>query len=153
MATIATQQPEAGRGPATPIGETLDATVPRLCTALRGASSGTLAIPGMRWRVGELGAHIAQTATVFTQAVTGEVTPYGERGEFSATVDQRLVDELKERDPGRLAALTEERYAVLRGALAGRPDDELLPRLQGYSVAGLNAIWVIDLNVHGYQIG
>ena len=68
MATIATQQPEAGRGPATPIGETLDATVPRLCTALRGASSGTLTIPGMRWRVGELGAELAVAEVAVSDA-------------------------------------------------------------------------------------
>lgn len=153
MATITRQRPEAGQRPTTSILERLDATVPRLCAALRGASSGSLPVPGMRWRVGELGAHIAQTGLVLREAAEGRVTAYGERGEFNAAVDQRLVDELPERDPDRLAALTEERYTALRAVLVGRLEDELLPRLQGYSVAALCAVWVIDLNVHGYQIG
>jgi hypothetical protein len=106
----------------------------------------------MRWRVGELGAHIAQTATVFTEAVRGEVTAYGERGDFNAAIDQRLVDELPERDPRRLADLTEQRYGIFKQTIASHPDDELVPRLQGYSVAGVNALWVLDLHLHGHQI-
>jgi hypothetical protein len=90
---------------------------------------------------------------VFTKATRGEVTAYGEHGDFNARIDQRIVDELPERDPARLAALIEERYVELRGVFANRSDGELLPRYQDYSVAGLNAIWVIDLNLHGYQIG
>jgi uncharacterized protein (TIGR03083 family) len=135
------------------IRDALDAIVPKFCATLRAAPRGSIPIKGMRWRVGELGAHVAQTAVVFTEATRGEVTVYGERGDFSAEVDQRLVDELPERHPARLADLTEERYADLRRAFDDRSDDELLPRFQGYSVAGLNAVWVIDLNVHGYQIG
>ena len=143
----------AAAAPASAIRQALDVTVPRLCTTLRAAPSGRIPIKGMRWRVGELGAHMAQTATVFTQATRGEVTVYGEHGDFNARIDQRIVDELPERDPARLAALIAERYVELRSAFANRSDDELVPHLQGYSVAGLNAIWVIDLNLHGYQIG
>jgi uncharacterized protein (TIGR03083 family) len=156
MATTPTETQIVRAAPAAPasaIRQALDATVPRLCATLRAAPSGRIPIKGMRWRVGELGAHIAQTAVVFTQATRGEVTAYGEHGDFNARIDQRIVDELPERDPARLAALIEERYVELRSAFANRSDDELLSRFQGYSVAGLNAIWVIDLNVHGYQIG
>lgn len=137
----------------TEIRRTLDATVARFVSTLRSAPSGTLPIAGMHWRVGELGAHVAQTATVFTQATRGETTAYGEGGEFNAQVDQQLVDELGERDPARLGTLVEERYVALRGAFAARRDDEIVPQFQGYSIAGINAIWVLDLNVHGYQIG
>jgi uncharacterized protein (TIGR03083 family) len=156
MATTTTDTQIVGAAPAAPVStirQALDATVPRLCATLRAAPNATIPIKGMRWRVGELGAHIAQTAVVFTQATRGEVTAYGEHGDFNAKIDQRIVDELPERDPARLADLTEERYAELRRAFADRSDDELLPRFQSYSVAGLNAIWVIDLSVHGYQIG
>lgn len=156
MTTTATNTRDARTAAGTPVSairEALDATVPRLCATLRAAPGKSIPIKGMTWRIGELGAHIVQTAVVLTEAARGQVTAYGERGDFNAEVDQRLVDELPERDPRRLADVTEERYAELRRAIADRSDDELLPRLQGYSVAGLNAIWVVDLHVHGHQIG
>jgi hypothetical protein len=157
MMTTSIEQPGTATAPpvapTTAIRQTLDATVPRLTATLRAVADGSLPLQRMRWRTGELGAHIAQTATVFTQAVRGEVTAYGEDGTFSAEVDQKLVDELPERDPARLADLIEERYAGLKEASDGRPDDELLPRFQGYSIAGLHAVWVLDLSVHGHQIG
>lgn len=153
MATTTTHTAVTASGPASPIRTTLEATVPRMTAALRAAPSGIAPIPGMSWRVGELGAHIAQTAATFLQVLDGEPTAYGHHGEFSALVDQQLVDELRERDPARLAQLTEERYAAMRRAMAGRPDHEVLPGFQDYSVAALNAVWVLDLNVHGYQVG
>ena len=157
MTTASTEQRDTATAAAlaaqTAIRQALDATVPRLTATLRAVPDGSLPLQGMRWRTGDLGAHLAQTATVFTQAVRGEVTAYGEDGTFSAEVDQQLVDELPERNPARLADLIEERYAGLKEASDGRPDDELLPRFQGYSIAGLHAVWVLDLSVHGHQIG
>src|SRR4029077_1928745 len=86
MATISTASATASTAPLSAIRATLDATVPKLCATLRAAPSGAVPIKGMRWRVGELAAHIAETAVVFTQAARGEVTAYGERGEFNAEV-------------------------------------------------------------------
>lgn len=155
MATVTTTPPGVGQpgSETSQIRQTLDATVAQFVATLRGAQSGTLPIAGMHWRVGELGAHVAQTATVFTQAARGETTAYGEGGRFNAGVDQKLVDGLEERDPARLGSLVEERYAALRAAFAARRDDDIVPQLQNYSIAGINALWVLDLNVHGYQIG
>jgi hypothetical protein len=156
MTTIVTDTTGAGSAlgaPVSPIRESLDTTFPRLLATLRAAPTGSAPVKGMLWSVGELGAHIAQTVDVFTEAVNGKVTAYGERGDFSRAVDQRLVDELPERDPARLADLTEARYAEFRRAISDRPDDHVLQRIQNYTVAGINAVWVIDLNIHGYQLG
>lgn len=138
---------------ASPIRRTLDATVERFVETLRHAPSGSLPVAGMRWRVGEIGAHAAQTATSITTAARGEIGPYGERGEFNAAVDQQLVDQLPERDPQRLAALVDERYAGMRAAFAERRDDDIVPQFMDYSIAAINAVWVADLNTHGVQIG
>ena len=156
MTTIVTDTAGAGsalRPPVSAIREALDATVPRLLATLRAAPTGSAPVKGMRWSAGELGAHIAQTVDVFTQAVDGKVTAYGERGDFSAAVDQRLVEELPERDPVALADLTAARYAMFQQAIADRHDDQVVQHIQSYTVAAINAVWVIDLNIHGYQLG
>jgi hypothetical protein len=130
----------------------LDDCVERMLGTLRAAPDGALPIRGMYWRVGEVGAHLVQTIRVLTDAVNGRPTPYGDRGEFNAATDQRLVDELPERVPARLADLVQEGYTAFTAAIGDRGDQEIVERFQGYSVAGTCAVWVLDLNIHGHQI-
>jgi uncharacterized protein (TIGR03083 family) len=112
---------------------------------------GSVPVPGMRWSIGELGAHVVQSAVNAQAAVRGEASAYDGIG-FSAEVDQRLVDALPERDTAVLAAMVDAEYGALAEQLRSRPDSELLGVIDRLTTASLRAILTLDFLLHGTQI-
>jgi uncharacterized protein (TIGR03083 family) len=124
----------------------------RFATLLRSAGDGTARVPGMRWTVGEIGAHVVQSAIHAREVVEGRATSAYEGVGFNATVDEKLLAAQPERDPARLADLVEREYDALAESLVGRPEDEVLGVIVSLTPASLRAILAIDFMLHGTQI-
>lgn len=112
---------------------------------------GSIPVPGMRWTVGELAAHVVQSARNAAAAARGEGSAYDGVG-FSAEVDQRLVDALPERDAARLAGLVDAEYAALAETLRSHDDGEVLGVIDRLTTGALRAILTLDFMLHGIQI-
>jgi hypothetical protein len=123
----------------------------RFAALLRGAGAGATMVPGMRWTVGEIGAHVVQSAVHAREVVEGARSSYEGVG-FNAAVDERLLAAQPERDPARLADLVESSYDALAEALLGRPDDEVLGVVNQLTPSSLRAILALDFMLHGTQI-
>jgi len=123
----------------------------RFAALLRGSGDGTARVPGMRWTVAEVGAHVVQSAVNAREVLAGARSPYLEVG-FDAAVDERLVAALPERDPARLATLVETECDALAEALVGRSEDEVLGVIVDLTPASLRAILALDHMLHGTQI-
>lgn len=123
----------------------------RFATLLRSAGDGTTRVPGMRWTVGEIAAHVAQTAIHAREVVEGGRSAYEGVG-FNADVDERLVAAQPERDPARLADMVETEYDALAEALVARRDDEDLGVISTLTPASLRGVLALDFMLHGTQI-
>ena len=123
----------------------------RFASLLRGVPDGRTPVPGMRWTVGEIAAHVVQSAVHAREVVEGATSAYVGVG-FNAAVDERLVAAQPERDPARLADLVESSYDALAEALAGRSDDEVLGVIVDLTPASLRGILALDFMLHGTQI-
>lgn len=124
----------------------------RFAALLRDAGDGTTRVPGMRWTVGEIGAHVVQSAVHAREVVEGARSSYEGVG-FNAAVDERLVAAQPERNPARLADLVESSYDALAESLVGRPDDEVLGVIDQLTPPSLRGILTLDFMLHGTQIG
>jgi uncharacterized protein (TIGR03083 family) len=124
----------------------------RFAALLRGATEGTTRVPGMRWTVGEIGAHVVQSAIHAREVVEGARSSYEGVG-FNAAVDERLVAAQPERHPARLADLVESSYDALAEALTGKPEDQPLGVINELTSASLRGILALDFMLHGTQIG
>jgi uncharacterized protein (TIGR03083 family) len=123
----------------------------RFATLLRGAGDGSTRVPGMRWTVGEIGAHVVQSAVHAREVVEGARSSYEGVG-FNAAVDERLVAAQPERNPTRLADLVESSYDALAESLVGRPEQPL-GIIDQLTPSSLRGILALDFMLHGTQIG
>jgi len=124
----------------------------RFAALLRGAGDGSTQVPGMRWTVGEIGAHVVQSAIHAREVVEGARSSYEGVG-FNAAVDERLLAAQPERNPARLADLVESSYDALAETLTAKPDDEVLGVIDQLTPASLRGILALDFMLHGTQIG
>lgn len=122
----------------------------RFADLLRRAGDGTTRVPGMRWTVGEIGAHVVQSAIHAREVLGGARSAYADTS-FNAAVDERLLAAQPERSPGRLADMVETEYDALAEALADRPE-EVLGVIGDLTPASLRAILALDFMLHGTQI-
>jgi len=122
----------------------------RFADLLRRAGDGTARVPGMRWTVGEVGAHVVQSAIHAREVLDGTRSAYADTG-FDAAVDERLLAAQPERDPGRLADMVETEYDALAETLAGRIE-EVLGVISDLTPSSLRAILALDFMLHGTQI-
>jgi uncharacterized protein (TIGR03083 family) len=123
----------------------------RFATLLRTAGDGTTRVPGMRWTVGEIAAHVTQSAVHAREVLGGQRSAYADTS-FSADVDERLLAAQPERDPARLADLVESNYDALAEELSTRPDDADLGLVSTATVASFRGILALDFMLHGSQI-
>lgn len=112
---------------------------------------GSVPVPGMRWTIGEIAAHVVQSARNATAALRGEGSAYDGIG-FSAEIDQRLVDALPERDTARLADMVDADYAELAELLRARADGDDIGVIGRLTAASGRAILALDFMLHGTQI-
>ena len=134
------------------LGETeLRTMARRFAGLLRHVALGSTPVPGMRWTVGELGAHVVQSGVDALGVVDGRPSAYQGVG-FDPATDEKLVTALPERDPGRLADLVDSSYAALVEALVDVPEDSKLPVAVTYTPPSLRAILALDFMLHGGQI-
>lgn len=138
--------------PTPPAGEAdMRAGSRRFAALLRSVAEGATPVPGMRWTVGEIGAHVVQSAINARHAVEGHGSAYDGIG-FNGDIDEKLVADLPERDPGRLGDMVETRYDALAEALTGIPDDREIGVIDRLTPASLRAILALDFMLHGTQI-
>ena len=145
--TLATQ-PAGGSPAARRFNDTLE----RFAEMFEEVRSGTTPIPGMRWRAGEIGAHLTASLRDAVTLLSGE-GPSAYAGRFDAGVDQRLVDAIPEREPRELARLLREAATAYLAVIGDREGSEAPGLPGGLSIEGLTAIVTLDLNLHGHQIG
>ena len=112
---------------------------------------GSVPVPGMRWTIGEIAAHVVQSARNASAALRGEGSAYDGIG-FSAEIDQRLVDALPERDTARLADMVDAGYAELAALLRERADGDGIGVIKNLTAASGRAILALDFMLHGTQI-
>lgn len=122
----------------------------RFSALLREVDGGT-AVPGMRWRAGEIGAHVVQSAVNAVAVIRGDGSAYDGIG-FSAEIDQRLVDALPERDTAVLAEMIRTEYATLAETLRAHAEGEVLGVIDRLTTAAVRAILTVDFLLHGTQI-
>jgi uncharacterized protein (TIGR03083 family) len=123
----------------------------RFATLLRSAGDGTTRVPGMRWTVGDIGAHVAQSAVHAREVLEGTRSAYADTS-FNADVDETLLAAQPERNPAKLADLVETNYDALAEALSTRPDDEVLGLVSIATAASFRGILALDFMLHGTQI-
>ena len=134
------------------LGETeLRTMARRFAGLLRHVALGNTPVPGMRWTVGEIGAHVVQSAINALEVVDGRASAYQGVG-FDPATDEKLVAALPERDPGRLADLVESSYASLIEAMLDVPEDTELPVAATFTPPSLRAVLALDFMLHGGQI-
>ena len=108
----------------------------RVAGLLRGAGGGDgeRPVPGSRWTVGDVGAHLAVSLLGFTGAACGDVSlaaPFLSEGDgFAgrlAPVTAGMLSLETERRPAVLADLIEERVGGFLAATAGRAGGDAVP--------------------------
>lgn len=128
----------------------LDEAVGRVAGLLRAAPGPEAPVPGLEWDVGTLGAHLVTIPQRYLALVAGDPVEWpGEMAPFN----ERLIAELGERDPEKLAALLEQGHTALMEA-AG--EDGARPIRWFFDVdmdiATLGAIGLGELVVHGLDL-
>ena len=123
----------------------------RFAHLLRAVGDGGTPVPGMRWTVSEIGAHVVQSAVNARDAVEGRGSAYAGVG-FDAGIDENLVAALPERDPARLADLVERSYLALAESLTGCPESMPCGVIEDLTPSGVRGILALDFMLHGSQI-
>ena len=115
-------------------------------------SSDTL-IPHMEWSVGELGAHLVQSAEVAVQLVDGVPSPY-DRFDRIAEINDRFLDEKDERDLRVLSGQYRRAVSELDRKFRALPDDARVPFHQGvvFSPAQAMAMYSGETLVHAWDL-
>jgi len=135
------------------IDERVDEALVRFCDLLRQAPDGAAAVPGLTWTVGELGAHLVTGAQLWSRMLRGEPSPIASLSEASAHT-ARMIAELDERDPGRLAELLEQETRTTAAMLAAHSSDRPFPWHAGLelTMGQAEAIGLGELLVHGFDL-
>lgn len=150
MTEVTERSAFAGAGPRA--GEAdMRAMAGRFAHLLRSVGDGATPVPGMRWTVSEIGAHVVQSAVNARDAVEGRGSAYAGIG-FDAGIDERMVAALPERDPARLADLVERSYVALAESLGDCREDQPCGVLEDLTPSGVRAILALDFMLHGSQI-
>jgi len=135
----------------------------RTAALLRTAPEADAPVPGLVWSVAETAAHLVGGLQHYTAFVTGneDAREYFQLAadaktpaERAAVANARALDELAERDLGRLADMMVEAAANFVTVAAGRPHDELILTDTGLfmTVPVMTAAMLGEQLVHGLDI-
>jgi len=128
--------------------DALERSTPVLLAAMRNAPA-SVSPTRMRWTCAELAAHMYSTILEARKVVCGEPSIFDGVG-LSAEIDDRLVEQVAERDMTKLAELTADATAAFLEAARSRSgsDPTAVP---GATVATFPGLFVLDHHLHGGQ--
>jgi uncharacterized protein (TIGR03083 family) len=131
----------------------IESNAMRAAASLGSEGAGSQSVPGLKWSLAELAAHVVSVVQWFEDYVTGRQQPPVAPAELPQFNDQR-IDAIETRDLGELAGLLEASAASYLEATADLPGDRPVPWYGGHTIdlATTHGIVTSELVVHGFDI-
>ncbi|MES4902026.1 MULTISPECIES: maleylpyruvate isomerase family mycothiol-dependent enzyme [unclassified Streptomyces] len=137
------------------LGEAIRATAGDIAVLLRGATDTGAPVPGSRWSVGEVAAHLAQANELMADVAAGKARPYGDGTPAGlAEANEVALAAFTERGAGPLAAMIVEQADAFLDAAARRPAPrgELVSPMGPMSMDVLGSYLLTHMLGHGYDL-
>jgi uncharacterized protein (TIGR03083 family) len=137
------------------LSEAIRATAGDIAVLLRGAADTGAPVPGSRWSVGEVAAHLAQANELMADVAAGKARPYGDGTPGGlAEANEVALAAFAERGAGPLAAMIVEQADAFLEATARQPASrgELVSPMGPMSMDVLESYLLTHMLGHGYDL-
>ncbi|MGY0064958.1 maleylpyruvate isomerase family mycothiol-dependent enzyme [Streptomyces sp. LZ34] len=136
------------------LSEAIRATAGDIAVLLRGAADTGVPVPGSRWSVGEVAAHLAQANELMADVAAGRPRPYGDgTPDGLAEANEVALAAFAERGAEPLAAMiVDQADAFLEAAARPAPHDELVSPMGPMSMDVLGSYLLTHMLGHGYDL-
>lgn len=128
--------------------DAIERSTPILLQAMRNAPA-TARPKKMRWTNGDIAAHMYSTYTEGEKALRGEPSMI-DGAEPSAELDERMIAQVNERDPGALADMMVERIPAFLEIARNRTSSDAVT-FRRATVATIVGLLALDQHLHGGQ--